>query len=175
VHRSCFIMSVAPSRMADYERMHREAWPELLDALHRTGWRNYSLFLRDDGFLVGYVESEDWARARREMDADPVSPRWSVEMDRLVVPGTTMRWLEPAGTSGPERSTGADAVRRVECPPPSADLGPDVRVARFGPEPALAYLELPAEHPLATAPTRFRRVFDLEGQLRARGRTLTAT
>ena len=30
--------------------------PEMLEALSRHGWRNYSLFLRDDGTLFGYVE-----------------------------------------------------------------------------------------------------------------------
>ena len=37
----------------------------MLDALRRTGWRNYSLFLREDGLLIGYLECEDLAAAQR--------------------------------------------------------------------------------------------------------------
>ena len=29
-----------------------------------TGWHNYSLFLRDDGLLVGYLETDDLAAAQ---------------------------------------------------------------------------------------------------------------
>jgi L-rhamnose mutarotase len=31
----------------------------MLEALRRTGWHNYSLFLRDDGLLIGNVETPE--------------------------------------------------------------------------------------------------------------------
>jgi len=52
----------------------------MLDALRRAGWRNYSLFLRPDGFLVGYLECEDFDAAQRAMEADGVNARWQAEM-----------------------------------------------------------------------------------------------
>ncbi len=85
-------MLVAPEHMDTYVRMHAETWPELLHELDHNGWENYSLFLRDDGLLVGYLETHDWAASQRAMSATTISPRWSVEMDKLVVPGTTMRY-----------------------------------------------------------------------------------
>ena len=100
MERVCFTMRVAPEHMDQYIAMHAHTWPELLDGLRRTGWENYSLFLRSDGFLIGYVESVDWMRSSTEMDALPVSPRWSVEMDRLVVPGSTMDYLPLAAARG---------------------------------------------------------------------------
>src|SRR2546430_7318719 len=39
---------------------------EMLLALRETGWNNYSLFLRPDGLLVGYLETEDFERARAD-------------------------------------------------------------------------------------------------------------
>lgn len=90
MERVCFTMLVED--IDTYVRMHAETWPELLAGLERHGWQDYSLFLRDDGVLVGYLESPDWDAAQRGMAAEEVSPRWSVEMDRLVVPGTLMRW-----------------------------------------------------------------------------------
>jgi L-rhamnose mutarotase len=52
----------------------------MLDALHETGWGNYSLFLRDDGLLVGYLETDDFAAAQRGMEATDVNARWQAEM-----------------------------------------------------------------------------------------------
>jgi L-rhamnose mutarotase len=50
------------------------------DALRATGWRNYSLFLRSDGLLVGYVETDDLAAAQAAMAATEVNTRWQAEM-----------------------------------------------------------------------------------------------
>lgn len=47
--RYCFCLQVRPDRKAEYAERHRAVWPEMRQALHDTGWRNYSLFLRDDG------------------------------------------------------------------------------------------------------------------------------
>jgi L-rhamnose mutarotase len=49
-------------------------------ALQETGWSNYSLFLRSDGLLVGYLETEDFEQARREMSKRDVNERWQREM-----------------------------------------------------------------------------------------------
>jgi L-rhamnose mutarotase len=52
----------------------------MLDALRAAGWRNYSLFLRDDGLLVGYLETDDFAAAQASMAATEVNARWQAEM-----------------------------------------------------------------------------------------------
>ena len=49
-------------------------------ALAATGWHNYSLFLRDDGLLVGYLETPDFDAARDAMSALEVNERWQAEM-----------------------------------------------------------------------------------------------
>ena len=49
-------------------------------ALRDAGWGNYSLFLGDDGLLVGYVETEDFAAAQRAMAETDVNDRWQQEM-----------------------------------------------------------------------------------------------
>lgn len=66
--------------MAEYTERHRVVWPEMQAALRDTGWRNYSLFLRDDGLLVGYVEADDLAAAREAMARTEVNARWQAEM-----------------------------------------------------------------------------------------------
>ena len=67
--RYCFQLQVRPERLDEYKARHRAVWPEMLAALRDTGWRNYSLFLRDDGLLIGYVEADDLQAAQAGMAA----------------------------------------------------------------------------------------------------------
>ncbi len=78
--RYCFQLQVRPDRLDEYRERHRAVWPEMLAALRDTGWRNYSLFLRPDGFLVGYVEADDLGAAQAGMAATAVNGRWQAEM-----------------------------------------------------------------------------------------------
>jgi L-rhamnose mutarotase len=80
VRRVCFLLKVRPGRLAEYRERHRAVWPDMLDALGRTGWHNYSLFLRDDGLLVGYLETDDFEAAKKAMAETEVNARWQAEM-----------------------------------------------------------------------------------------------
>ena len=80
MERVCFLLRVRPDRLEEYKARHRAVWPEMLAALRTTGWGNYSLFLDDDGLLVGYLETEDFARAVAGMEATDVNARWQAEM-----------------------------------------------------------------------------------------------
>jgi len=80
VQRVCFVLQVKPERLEEYKERHRRVWPEMREALAQTGWHNYSLFLRDDGMLIGYVETPDFEQARKGMDALEVNARWQAEM-----------------------------------------------------------------------------------------------
>ena len=80
MHRACFTLQVRRERMAEYAERHAAVWPEMLRALHDTGWHNYSLFLREDGLLVGYVETPDLAAALAGMARADVNARWQAEM-----------------------------------------------------------------------------------------------
>lgn len=83
--RICFLLQVKASRLEEYKVRHRSVWPDMLEALRETGWSNYSLFLRDDGLLVGYLETEDFARARAGMASREVNDRWQKEMADFFV------------------------------------------------------------------------------------------
>jgi L-rhamnose mutarotase len=83
--RVCFQLQVKPDRIQEYTRRHAEVWPEMLRALAATGWHNYSLFLRDDGLLIGYVETDDLAAAQAGMAATDVNARWQAEMAEFFV------------------------------------------------------------------------------------------
>ena len=80
MRRVCFLLQVKPDRLEEYKVRHREVWPEMLEALRETGWSNYSLFLREDGLLVGYLETENFDGALAGMAGREVNARWQAEM-----------------------------------------------------------------------------------------------
>jgi len=80
--RYCFLLQVRPDLLDEYRERHAAVWPEMLQALRDSGWHNYSLFARDDGLLVGYVEADDLEAAQRAMAATDVNARWQAEMSR---------------------------------------------------------------------------------------------
>ena len=80
MERVCFLLKVKRDRLAEYKQRHRPVWEEMQRALRETGWGNYSLFLRDDGLLVGYLETADFRRALEGMAAHEVNERWQRDM-----------------------------------------------------------------------------------------------
>ena len=85
MERVCFQLQVRPDRLEEYAERHRAVWPEMLEALAATGWTNYSLFLRDDGLLIGYVETPSIEDAVAGMEATEVNARWQAEMAEFFV------------------------------------------------------------------------------------------
>ncbi|MEE2522210.1 L-rhamnose mutarotase [Pseudarthrobacter sp. J75] len=81
--RVCFRSTVNPALIPEYRRRHAEVWPEMLRELKAAGWNNYSLFLADDGLLVGYVECDDFDAVRARMALTEVNARWQAEMAKL--------------------------------------------------------------------------------------------
>jgi L-rhamnose mutarotase len=80
VERVCFLLRVKRERLEEYRARHQAVWEPMLAALRESGWRNYSLFLRPDGLLVGYVECDDFSAAQSAMQRFDVNARWQAEM-----------------------------------------------------------------------------------------------
>lgn len=78
--RVCFLLKVRHDKLEEYKRRHASVWPEMQDALRQTGWRNYSLFLRPDGLVIGYLEADDFEACRTRMKDQPINARWQKEM-----------------------------------------------------------------------------------------------
>ena len=80
MQRVCFLLQVKADMMDEYRVRHANVWPDMLQALRETGWKNYSIFMRDDGMLVGYFETEDLEAARAGMAQREVNERWQKDM-----------------------------------------------------------------------------------------------
>jgi L-rhamnose mutarotase len=83
--RYCFLLQVRPDLLAEYRERHASVWPDMLTALRDSGWRNYSIFARPDGLLVGYVEADELDAARQAMAGTEVNTRWQEAMSKYFV------------------------------------------------------------------------------------------
>lgn len=86
MQRICFLLKVRKEKLAEYRKAHENVWPEMRAALTKHGWHNYSLFLRDDGTLIGYVETPDFEAAVAGMQKEEVNARWQKEMAAFFEP-----------------------------------------------------------------------------------------
>ena len=76
-----FMLKVREEVIPEYKDWHTKVWPELLDALRRHGWRNYSLYMRPDGLMFGYVEVDESFQASLAGIAEEDSNlRWQAMM-----------------------------------------------------------------------------------------------
>ena len=72
-----FLLKVKEDRLEEYKKHHEAVWPDMLAALQRTGWHNYSLFMRPDGLLFGYFETPDSFQAALEgMAREEINAKW---------------------------------------------------------------------------------------------------
>jgi L-rhamnose mutarotase len=85
MQRACFQLQIKPDRIAEYRSRHAAVWPEMLAALKASGWNNYSLFLRADGLLIGYVETPSLTDAQARMAITAVNARWQADMAEFFV------------------------------------------------------------------------------------------
>ena len=77
MERAAFLLKVRKDRLDEYRQRHQSVWPEMLDALRRNGWRNYSLFATEDGHLFGYVEADESFQTSLDgMTEEDANLRW---------------------------------------------------------------------------------------------------
>ncbi len=85
MERLCFTFKLAPGALPEYVKRHDEIWPEMLEALTESGYRNYTLF-HSDGVITGYAECHpDIATAAAKMGATEVNQRWAAWFEGLIV------------------------------------------------------------------------------------------
>lgn len=72
-----FLLKVKQDKIEEYKQHHVAVWPEMKAALARTGWHNYSLFMRPDGLLFGYFETPDnFETALAGMSREAINDQW---------------------------------------------------------------------------------------------------
>lgn len=75
--RAAFVLKVREDKLEEYKAHHEAVWPEMIEALRRKGWHNYSLYMREDGLLFGYAETDEGLDAALQgMVEEEVNTRW---------------------------------------------------------------------------------------------------
>lgn len=85
MQRVCFQLQVKPELIGEYVERHKAVWPTMLRAIEASRRRNYSLFLRGDGLLIGYYEVDDDEAAQRSLAENPDTAEWEAEAARYFV------------------------------------------------------------------------------------------
>lgn len=85
--RVCFRLQVQVELLDAYRERHAAVWPAMLRAI-AAGRRNYSLFLDDDGLLIGYYETDSVADADAALAASEVATAWEAHMQDLFAGAT---------------------------------------------------------------------------------------
>src|SRR5690349_7919142 len=77
VTRHAAVIGLQPGAIEEYERLHVEVWPAVLDRLGRSNVRNYSIY-RYGTLLFSYYEhvGTDHDADMAEIAQDPQTQRW---------------------------------------------------------------------------------------------------
>ena len=81
------VIGVKPEHIEEYERLHANPWPGVLEAIRRANIRNYSIYRHDDR-LIAYLEyvGDDFEADMATMAADPVVREWWSHTDAMQQP-----------------------------------------------------------------------------------------
>lgn len=81
------VIGVKPDRIAEYEAIHANVWPEVLELIHRHNIRNYSIF-RHGTTLFAYFEyvGGDFDADMRAMSGHATNKKWWALTDQMQEP-----------------------------------------------------------------------------------------
>ncbi|MCP4310326.1 MAG: L-rhamnose mutarotase [Bacteroidetes bacterium] len=102
--RHAFVIGLKPEKMAEYKKLHAEAWPEILELLGKCHIRNYSIHLGEPEkgkyYLFGYFEyvGSDLDKDIAAMAEHEVVQQWWELTDACQIPCPTREegefWME---------------------------------------------------------------------------------
>jgi L-rhamnose mutarotase len=79
LHATAFMLTIRPGRVEEYKKRHEAIWPEMLDALRRSGIVHYDIHLVE-------AERRVFGHMLRDRPVDPAAPedpvtlRWRAHM-----------------------------------------------------------------------------------------------
>jgi len=71
------IGKLKPNKIHEYQELHQNAWPEVLNMIKQCNMMNYSIFLHGD-IAFAYFEyiGEDFKADMIKMEADKITQEW---------------------------------------------------------------------------------------------------
>jgi L-rhamnose mutarotase len=92
VQRFGMVIGIKKEAIPEYKKLHAEAWPGVLKAIHKSNIRNYSIYLSeiepDQYCLFSYFEyvGGNFPKDMKKIDDDPISQKWDKVMRPLQTP-----------------------------------------------------------------------------------------
>lgn len=84
--RKAFQMKLKSGTLSEYEKRHREIWPEMIQLLKNAGASNYSIYADEDTLsLFGYVEIENQEAWNAKNETDINRKWWNYMADIMEV------------------------------------------------------------------------------------------
>lgn len=91
MQRMGMAIRIRPDRLDEYRRLHAAPWPQMDQALHDAGIRNYSIWLEERQMLLfGYWEyvGRDFQADMARLGALPITRDWLALTDPCQSPMT---------------------------------------------------------------------------------------
>jgi len=83
--RKAFRLRIKAGKEEEYDREHRQVWPELLAKLKDVGISRYSIFRRGQD-LVLVMDVEDFGAAWGQLAREPINLKWQEKMSAIFEP-----------------------------------------------------------------------------------------
>ena len=83
--RVAFKMYLKPGCEAEYEKRHREIWPELSRLLKETGTSDYSIFWDKETNILFAVQKSEGEKAARDLGNEPLVKKWWDHMADIML------------------------------------------------------------------------------------------
>lgn len=98
--KKAFRMKVYPDQHAEYEKRHKELWPEMRQMLKEHGVKSYSIFLdKETSVLFAYAEIES-EELWNQIEMTDINQKW-------------WEFMEPVMETNPDKSPISQVLKQV--------------------------------------------------------------
>ena len=87
MRRLASVIGISPQNVEEYERLHADVWPAVLERLRQSNVTNYSIYRHGD-LLFSYMEyvGDDYETDMAKIAADPATQQWWAVCEPLQNP-----------------------------------------------------------------------------------------
>lgn len=104
VKRACFCLHFGPGLWEHVRPKPHEVWPVIAAALREEGWESHSVFVREDGVVIGFLDTSAAEQAPDSEALRKLRRRWQQSLRETLPPGAapaelSVCWLEEVSHS----------------------------------------------------------------------------
>ena len=86
MHRTGFTFKIKPELKAEYKKEHDNILPELVSTMKSCGIKKYSIFLKENGELFAYMDTNvDYEKVMEKLSKLDIRKQWQRKMDKFFI------------------------------------------------------------------------------------------